>query len=49
MTFDKLFNLAGSIVVLAGVTVFLTSPRTADTIRAVGSSFSGVLRAATGR
>lgn len=49
MNLDNLANIAGSIVVLAGLTVFITSPRTAAVIKATGEAFSDSIRAATGR
>lgn len=49
MNLDRIFNIAGMIVVLAGVTVVITSPRTAGIIRALGDSFTGSITAATRR
>lgn len=49
MNLDRLFNVAGAIVTVAMVTVFLTSPQTANVIRAVGGSFSEAIRSAMGR
>ena len=48
MNADKLFTLLGSIVVLATVTVVLTSPKTSDVIKAGSGGFIGSLRAAMG-
>lgn len=47
MNFDKALNIAGMIVVLAGVSVIVSSPRTAGIINAIGGSFSGAINAAT--
>lgn len=47
MNLDRVFNIAGSIVILAGVTVVVSSPRTAGIIRSIGEAFSGSLTAAT--
>lgn len=47
MNLEKIFNIAGSIVILAGVSVVVSSPRTASIITAIGNSFGTVLNAAT--
>jgi hypothetical protein len=47
MNLDKVFNIAGSIVVLAAVSVVVSSPRTAGIISALGSSFATAINAAT--
>lgn len=47
MTMDKIFNIAGAIVILAGVSVVVSSPRTASIITSIGTSFASVLNAAT--
>ena len=47
MNIDKLANIIGSIVVLAGVSVVVGSARTASIITAIGNSFGTVLGAAT--
>lgn len=47
MNLDKVFNIAGSIVILAAVSVIVSSPRTAGIITSIGSSFGTVLNAAT--
>lgn len=44
---EKIANIVGSIVVLAGVSVVVSSPRTAGIITSIGSSFGTVLNAAT--
>jgi hypothetical protein len=46
---DKLFNVMGSIVTVAMVTVVVSNPGTAGVIRAFGEAFSGSLRAAMGK
>lgn len=46
---ERIFNLAGSIVVLATVTVVLTSPQTARVIGASVNGFTASIRAAMGR
>lgn len=47
MTMDKIFNIAGMIVILAGVTVIVSSPRTAGIINAITSGFANSISAAT--
>lgn len=49
MSFDKLLNIGSAIVVVAGVTVVVSHPTSAEIIRAIGSSFAGALRAAMGK
>ena len=44
---EKVANIAGSIVVLAMVSVIVASPRTSSIITSIGSSFGAVLNAAT--
>lgn len=47
MNADKLFNLLGSIVVVAGITAaVLPNRKTAEVIRESGNFFSGSIRAA---
>lgn len=46
-SFDSLFNLLGMIVVLAGLTVVITSKQTADIINALAGAFTGSIKAAT--
>lgn len=48
MSLEKLFNVAGAIVTVALVSVIVGSKNTSGVIRAVGSAFSGALRAAKG-
>lgn len=47
MTVDKIANVAGSIIILAMVSVVVSSSRTASIITAIGNSFGTVLDAAT--
>lgn len=47
MNLDKIFNIAGTIVVLAGVTVVVSSPRTAGIITSLGQAFANSISAAT--
>lgn len=49
MNAEKLFSIGGAIVTVAMVTVVVSHPQSAKVIRAVGDSFSGVLRSAMGR
>lgn len=49
MNADRLFNLLGSIVVVALVTVVVTNRNSARIIAATGGAFSNSLRAAQGR
>ena len=49
MNMERIFNLAGSFVALATVTVVLTSPQTVNVIRAGSSFFTGSIRAAMGK
>lgn len=44
---EKVANIAGSIIILAIVSVVVSSPRTAGIITSIGSSFGTVLNAAT--
>lgn len=46
---DKVFNILGALVVVAGVTSIVAHPASANVIRAMGDSFSGAIKAATGR
>lgn len=46
-TVEKIINVAGSVLVLAGVAVVVSSPRTASIITSIGSSFASVINAAT--
>ena len=46
---DKMFNVLGSIVTVALVTTIVSRPNSATVIRAMGSAFSGSIRAALGK
>lgn len=49
MNLDKLLSIGSAIVVVAGVTVVVSHPQSAEIIRSVGSAFSSSLRAAMGQ
>lgn len=49
MNMNGIFNVLGAIVGVALVTTIVTSPRTAEIIRAFGSAFSGSIRSSMGR
>lgn len=49
MSADRIANVAAAIVGVALATTLVSSRNTASIINAVGSSFSGALRAAMGR
>jgi hypothetical protein len=49
MTLEKVFQVAGSIVVLATVFTVITSKQTASIIQAASGGFAGALRAAMGK
>ncbi len=47
---DKVFNIAGSLVVVAGVTaVLMRGSAAAQVMGAIGNAFAGSIRAAQGR
>lgn len=46
-TLDKVFNIAGAIVILAGVATVVSSPRTASILEAVFGGFARTINAAT--
>jgi hypothetical protein len=46
---DKLLSVASAIVTVALVTTIVAHPGSASVIRAIGSAFSGSLRAAMGK
>ncbi len=48
MEVGKIFSILSAIVVVAGITVVVTSKNTASDLRAFGDTFSGSLRAAMG-
>jgi hypothetical protein len=45
---NQVFDVAGMIVVLAIIATLVTSRQTAGVIKAVGSAFSGSIKAAKG-
>lgn len=47
MNFDSVFNIAASIVTLAGVTVVITSPNTRGIINSLANAFTSSIKAAT--
>lgn len=49
MNFDRLFNIASMIVVVALVTTIVTRRNSARVIRAMGAAFSNSIKAAMGR
>lgn len=49
MSLDKVFDVAASIVVVALVFVIVSNSGSANVISAVGTAFSGSLRAAMGK
>lgn len=50
MSADKVLNVLGAIVVVAGITAaVLPGRRTPEVIRALGDAFSGSINAAVGR
>jgi hypothetical protein len=46
---DKLFNVMGSIVVVAGITTVVSNRNSAEVIRALGNTFSRALLSAQGK
>lgn len=46
---DKAMNVVGSIVTVAAITAIVSRPNSAAVIRALGSAFSGSIKAALGR
>lgn len=42
MSFNRLFDVLGAIVVVAGITAVVSHPASAAIIRAMGQAFSGV-------
>lgn len=49
MNLDKVFTIGSAIVTVALVTTIVAHPGSANVIRAIGSAFSGSLRAAMGK
>jgi hypothetical protein len=45
---DKIANILGSIVVVAGITTVVAHPQSAQVFRAIGDSFSSMIRSAIG-
>lgn len=48
MTFRTILDVAGAMVVVAGVTTVVSHPESASIITSLGSAFTGGLRAAQG-
>lgn len=48
MALGRVFDIAMAIVVVAGVTVAVTKPNTAQVLKAIGDMFSNSLKAAMG-
>lgn len=49
MSLATIFNFLGSIVVLAGITVLVTSPETRGVVNSLAAGIIGLLRTAMGR
>jgi len=49
MQIGRIADIIGAIVVVAGITVVVSSKNTAEDIKAFGSAFSGSLSAAMGK
>lgn len=49
MNFDKMIGIGSAIVTVALVTTIVSHPTSAEVIRAIGTAFSGALRAAMGK
>jgi hypothetical protein len=49
MAIGRLFDILAAIVVVAGITVVVSSPNTSQDIKSFGSAFSGSLSAAMGK
>jgi len=49
MAFAQIASIAGAIVTVALVTVFVTSPNTANIIKSIGGAFASSLKAAMGK
>lgn len=49
MNLDRVFNIAGMIVVLAIITTLVAHTETKKVIGAIGTTFTGSIRAAMGR
>lgn len=48
MTLDKIFNIMGAIVVVAGVSVVVGSTNSSKIISAFGDAFTGAINSAKG-
>ncbi len=48
MQVGRIFDIMGSIVTVAAITVIVTKPNTADVITAFGNAFSSSLKTAEG-
>ena len=48
MNLDRIFNVAGSIIVLAIVATIVASPNSAKVVSSVGGAFSNAIRSAKG-
>lgn len=48
MSFDKVFNIAAAIVVVAGITTIVIHPTSVQVIKGIGDSFAGAINAALG-
>lgn len=46
---DRIANILGMIIILAMIATVLASKNTATDVNALGSTFSGAIKAATGR
>jgi hypothetical protein len=46
---DRIFNVMGSIVVVAGITTVVSNRNSAGVIRALGNAFSNALLSAQGK
>lgn len=49
MSLDRVFNIAGLLIGATIVTILVSHSETKNVINALGSSFSGTLRAAQGK
>jgi hypothetical protein len=48
MSFDKVFNIAAAIVVVAGITTVVIHPTSVKVIKGIGDAFSGAIDSALG-
>lgn len=49
MKFEDIYDVAGGIVLVALATTIVSRPNTAKVVSAIGSAFSGSIRAALGK